>query len=938
MRLNTYPTKILSVCLSLFFLQGAIQPQFTALAALSEYTAKEAETSYLDYKGIYAATAENAGEQANGVRVLSGADTDEWEVELAKSGNYCIEVTYTPVAGRGKEIEKAVYIDGVSPFSEAKNISFQRVFTDAGAITQNNKGDDVQPGQVEIIGEYTQVLQDYQGYYSEPFGFYMAEGKHTITFNAVRDSMAISAVRVFAQNTPVTYEEYLRKYAGVKEISGFSQMLQAENAVKKSSSSLSPAVDRSSEATIPNAPDKKKINVISGTNWKLPGQWLSWNIDAPESGLYKISLRWLQNEISGFSSSRKIYVDGVIPFAEAANIKFPYTTKWTVTTLGNENNEPYLFYLEKGVHEIRVEATTGAMADLIARADESLSALNTAYRRMAQLTGANPDANRDYELELYVPEALTSIGEQRHILSGILDDLIVYGSVGGGQSGAELQRVITQIDKMLKRVDKIPKRLGSFKADLSGLADWLVKALNQPLTLDYIVISSPEISPPKAENGFFANVWYEIRMFLASFGDNNNYNGDAVTDGETISVWIGNGAVAGRDQAQLLRKLLDNYFTPQSGINVNLKLVAPGSLLPATFAGQGPDVSLQMNTSDVVNYGLRTALTDLTEFSDFAEIEGRFAPQAWIPYGFDGQIFGVPETQNFPMLFYRHDILQGELGYAFDGALTWDDILIMLPKILKQNMWFWIAPEPTSYFFMLKQYGGDFYRNDSLYTALDTQEAFKAFKFYTDFFNAYKLEKKMDFMNRFRTGEAPIGIADYTMANALSILAPEIRGLWDFMPIPGVQKEDGTINNAGYLGTSGCVLLAQSENKEASWEFIKWWTGTEAQSLFGREIESIVGPAGRYPTANLEAFASLPWSDKELAELSEQLAVSVPRREMPGGYYTERQVKFAIRSVIIDGNNARESLLDYAMKIDEEIKAKADDLGIDMNTKYGGVY
>ncbi|MDR1640692.1 MAG: extracellular solute-binding protein [Clostridiales bacterium] len=922
-------SNVLAIASFVIFL---LSPSQAVNAELLPYTEKEVEASYLDYKAGFSEPYSKPFTEAHGVRLLSDEKMDTWEISIEKAGVYCIEVKYSPELGKGKEIEKALYIDGETPFFEAKSLVFQRAFSDAGPIYENSKRNDVQPGQAEIGGERIQVLQDYQGYYSEPFRFFLESGKHALSFESIKGRMDIKGVRVYAAEALIGYDEYLSARREADLVSGYSLMLQAEQANSKSSL-LSPAVDRSSEATIPNAPNKKKLNVISGTNWKLPGQWLSWKFSIEEAGYYALSMRWLQNEVSGFSSSRKILIDGKVPFLESDGIKFPYSTKWTVTRIGSGKEKPYLFFLEAGEHELRLEATTGGMAELIARVDVSLSALNTAYRRMVQLTGTTPDANRDYELERYVPEALESLEVQREALREILEELNSYGS-GSGQSGAELQRLITQIDKMLRRVDKIPKRLGSFKADLSGLADWVVKALSQPLTLDYIMVSSPDVPLPKADHGFLAGIWYELRMFLASFGDSNSYDSDDPSDGETITVWIGNGAVAGRDQAQLLRKLLDNKFTPETGINVNLKLVAPGSLLPATFAGQGPDVSLQMGTSDIVNYGLRNALADISDFPDFGEVRERFAPQVWIPYGFGGKVYGVPETQNFPMLFYRKDILEQELGYTLGETVTWDDILVMLPKILKRNMWFWISPDPTSYFMILKQYGGDFYRSDSLRTALDTQEAFKAFKFYTDFFNAYKLEKKMDFMNRFRTGEAPIGIADYTMVNALSILAPEIRGLWDFVEMPGVIREDGTFDNTGYLATNGCVLLEQSEKKEAAWEFVKWWTGSEAQSLFGQEIESILGTAGRYPTANLEAFESLPWSDKELLSLSSQLASSQPRREMPGGYYTERQIRFAIRSVIIDGNNARESLLDYGMKIDDEIAAKSEDLGISIDTAY----
>ena len=49
-----------------------------------------------------------------------------------------------------------------------------------------------------------------------------------------------------------------------------------------------------------------------------------------------------------------------------------------------------------------------------------------------------------------------------------------------------------------------------------------------------------------------------------------------------------------------------------------------------------------------------------------------------------------------------------------------------------------------------------------------------------------------------------------------------------------------------------------------AWEFMKWWTGEDAQYRFGTEIESLLGAAARYQTANLQAMSRLPWEKKSM--------------------------------------------------------------------------
>ena len=54
------------------------------------------------------------------------------------------------------------------------------------------------------------------------------------------------------------------------------------------------------------------------------------------------------------------------------------------------------------------------------------------------------------------------------------------------------------------------------------------------------------------------------------------------------------------------------------------------------------------------------------------------------------------------------------------------------------------------------------------------------FKQYCEFYTDYRLDKETSVEERFRTGECPLIIADYTLYNNLQVSAPDILGLWDF--------------------------------------------------------------------------------------------------------------------------------------------------------------
>ena len=100
-------------------------------------------------------------------------------------------------------------------------------------------------------------------------------------------------------------------------------------------------------------------------------------------------------------------------------------------------------------------------------------------------------------------------------------------------------------------------------------------------------------------------------------------------------------------------------------------------------------------------------------------------------------------------------------------------------------------------------------------------------------------------------------------------------------PIPGVRMPDGTINRTAPVahnvlvgteltppGTTGSIIMAKSKKKEQAWEFLKWWTRTDTQVRFGREMEALMGAAARYATANVEAMQQLPWRVEEREALN----------------------------------------------------------------------
>lgn len=860
----------------------------------------------------------------------------EWEVDIKTAGLYNMAVKYYPIEGKSSDIERLLTIDGTIPFDEARNLIMQRVWKDKEKVRQDSRGNDMRPTQVEAPMWQEIVMRDYiVGDYDEPFLFYFPAGKHTLRFTSVREPLVIEYLKIYQEDEVPEYKDVKKRYdqEGYKPASNFLRKIQGEDALYKSDPTLYGTADRSSPTSEPYSASKYKLNTIGGeSHWSLPGQCVTWEFEVPEDGLYKIAIKSRQNnpDKRGTFVNRKLMIDGKAPFKEVETIPFFYNADWEMKVLGEE--DPYLFYLEKGTHQLSMTITPGDMASIIRTVKDSILELNAVYRKILMITGPTPDQYRDYQFEKKIPEALKTMSEQSQVLFDLVDQL--YETTGQkGSNVALLERLAYQLKDIADDPETIKSRLSNFEGNVAALGTWILSAQEQPLEVDYIVVASPDQEFPRAKATFFEKMMHEINAFIASFREDYSVVGE-ITEG-AITVWV----PTGRDQLQVIKTMIDDSFTPQTGIAVNLKLVTGGVLLPATVAGKGPDVYLNAGSGDPINYAIRNAVADLTQFPDFPKVAKRFRESAFVPYTLNGKVYALPETQVFPMLFYRKDIMH-ELGLKVPE--TWADVYAIIPELQKKYMDFGIPisaqmaggasdfGDMISYGMFLYQRDGEFYTEDGKASGLDSERAIDAFKEWVKLYTNYKIPLDANFLNRFRTGEMPILISDYSLYNSISVFAPELKGLWAFAPAPGIEMPDGTIRRDIPGRGSNAIMMQASKNKKDAWEFMKWWTSTETQVRFGREMESLMGAAARHPTANIEALELLPWPKADYDNLNKQWEWVRGIPEVPGGYFTGRHLVNAFRSVVYQGEDPRETLLDYVVVINEEITNKRKEFGLEV--------
>lgn len=871
----------------------------------------------------------------------------EFTVDVPEAGMYAFKVNYYPIEGKSSAIQRNITINGESFYNEASTASLDRIYVDDvedffdydNFFITDASGNQSKRSQVEspewVDGAY---FEDGTHYYNGALSFYLEKGENVIRFSSVREPVAISSLQVVGAPETISYDEFLLEHIDLStEGSEVILRQQAEYPTSKNDPTLYASNDRTSPGTEPSSVSTIKLNTMGGNStgdprWSVLGQWVEYTIDVPKEGLYKISFRARQNTLYGAFVSRAIYINGELQYEEAENVQFNFNSDWQIVTPTDEYGSNLLFYFKEGTNTIRFKAVCGEMTEIINAVENVVSKLNNDYRSIMMLTGPSPDQYRDYEFEEEIPEVISDLKAQADILQSVYDELInILGEEG--QQTATLQNIFNQLYTMYENPSSLAKYFSSFQTNITNLSTWLQDIASQPLEIDYFEISENDAEEPDVEAGFFEGLWYQVQMFFSSFvTDFNAVGGSGVDYDSSVTVWT----LSARDQAQVLRSVVDSLFISQYETNVNISLVPTGALLPSILAGKGPDVALGISSEDVVNYAARNALEPLNGYEGFEEAKDRFVTGI-IDDSLSLKLnenetyaYALPETMPFGMMFYRTDILE-ELGR--EVPTTWDEVYDLIPLLQKRYMEF----APPDYSILLYQYGGQYYKYDGEATDIDSENGINAFIAYTDFYTNYKIPVTFDFANRFRSGEMPIGITElYTFYNKISVFAPELNGDWTLAPVPGVVQEDGTVNNtvvAQYTDgtgittkTTAAAIIKASENKESAWEFINWWTGDDAQTEFGREIESVLGSAGRYNSANRTAVMNMNWTESELAAIEQQWDSIVGYPEVPGGYIMTRYVQFSFNSVAVNYEDARETLLDNVKYINEEIIYKRQDL------------
>lgn len=866
----------------------------------------------------------------NGNLLINNNGIIEYTINIPDDAVYTIAFTCR-ILGEN-ELNLDLFIDGKIPFDEAGRLSFPQYYEQKEIFRTDDLGNQfsVAPNVSEEF--HNRLLQDNTGEYTEPFEFFFSKGQHSISLNFSNAKVELAKLTLQPKNVLKSYEEIRNTYKNNNyEICDVEPIrIQGEAAELKTSRSLPGRSDTESASVYPNDFKKTMINYIGFNDWKEPGEELVWSFDVEKSGLYAIGTRFKQDQLVNANSYRVIKIDGVIPFKEAANISFYYDTSWQSNVFGDED-EPFYFYLEEGTHTLSLSVTLGETSEFYRRLKEIVNTIGDTYLNIIMITGETPDPNRDYDLFKQIPnfnEILQNCSSDLNKLAAEMKELT--GNNTNQYVGA-IQNMTRVLDSMIKNPYSAQDYVSDYYNQYTSLSSWLYEMKNMPLSIDEIQLTGNTQNFKLGNSGFFKSVWFTIRRFLYSFSSEYQTTSTLSNNKEKIKIWVN----WGRDQTQVLNNLIRESFLEYSkkelGYEVGVQLeITTATLINGILSNNQPDLALYMARTEPINYAMRGALYDLTNFSDYEDVLMRFNKEAAAPYYYKDGLYALPDSQAFYIMFYRSDILD---ALGLDIPKTWDDFMDATAVIQRNNMHTYLPTSaPTAndgigscgiFGTLLMQDDVEVYSSDRSSSLLDGVSAISTFTKWTDMYTKYKIPTTQSFYNRFRVGLCPLGIDVYTQYILLRTAAPEIEGRWGIANIPATINADGTSNNfVSGMGT-GCGILEKSSNKEEAWTFLKWWTSADTQLAYNNHLESILGEVARITTSNREAFSRMTWDLNDLNILDNQFDCVKEFIEIPGGYYVTRAVDQAYWEVINgSSDNAKDALVEWNLIANREIKRK----------------
>ena len=860
-----------------------------------------------------------------GIHLFDGNSADVL-IYVENAGTYNIFFEYIPLSNFLNS-EFALYINGVLQPGGSRIIAPIIWSQGVERFDTDPAGNERLPQPVQVGGTHGSFAYYPDLLLIRRLAFELEAGYNLLTIHNIAGEMTLMEMTAVMSHIVPTYQQYISSLQNVPRPAA-NIVHEAEHPYRFNSSFVRPLSVSTPDVT-PHSNQVMLLNAFGGDSWGMSGQAVTYRIYVPQEGLYNLSFNMRQN-ISGVSVFRAVLINGIIPFTEMEAYAFPHSRRFTAHTLADAGGEPFYFHLNQGWNEITLVATHEPALGIIDTLEEVRDEIRHLSLTVRRLTGGRTDVNRDWVITDYIPDVAEQFDGWISRLEAATEEVrTLFNSNVSSVAEVDLRHAIRRLTVLRNNPNELPFRMNELFEGMNSAGMMLVtvstELQQQPLELDTIIIHGADAELPRPA-GWWRRFVSAVAQFFASF--TNSATRD-VTDSPTLEVWVNRS----QWHVEALQFLVDTQFTPQSGINVNLVLTTnDNNIILANAGGIAPDVAIGISTGLPYQMAIRNAAVDLTQFPNFQQVASRFTPGAFLPMMYEGGVFGLPETQDFYVLFYRADLFR---EFEIPVPDTWDDVIAILPDLSRfgANMFIPLSGPLAAKPFMftspfLYQFGADFYALDGLSTAINSDAAVRALTLMTDLYTLYSLPLQVaNFYNDFRSGTIPIGISNLETYIRLTTAAPELTGLWNIAPHPGVPDADGNVQRWAAGSAQSVMILTQSELQEEAFSFLDWWTSAEVQTMYANQLITIYGPSFIWSSANLEAFGNLPIPARHRDTILYQWQFLKEVPLTPASYIIEREVSNIWNRVVLGGQNLRLATDRAVMTINREMTRRMTQFG-----------
>lgn len=855
----------------------------------------------------------------------------DWNAKTA--GTYELRLEYQPLISDFQQISMSLSVNGKEEAGYDNIRLLTKYRYQNYEFKTNDKGNHIFPDQVLLGSMMIDTLSmGTASHDPSPVLINVNQGENEIRLKLNSGSLNLGRISLVEHEEHVDFSTYqakvLENNLGVnltenENSIGEQFLLEAEQFYYKNNIDISIA-SKNNYLLSPYKTNRVLLNCIDGTTFKNSGDQLTYYIDIQKPGFYYIGVRGFMPEKQNSPVFMDVKVDGSIPYQELQQTRFEYSQK-----LANKMIQTPVF-LDKGIHEISFVLNGKSYYEASADIETIVDEINQLAMDIKKLTGNNQDEKREWDLTEYLPNMETDLKKWDSTLKGVEAKLL---KVTAGERTEEIQNIrfsMTQLEKLMKDPNRIPSKMSILSQGSSSILEMLSKVLLtlnlQQFSIDQIIVTGTKEGLPVDDKNLFYSMYEGIHRLIKSFEKDQV---KVVDKDNTIDIWV----KSSRQYLDVLQSLVDESFTEKTGIQVNLSLMTDqGKLTLANAANKQPDGVLGIDSFYVNDLAVRGSLTDLRQFEGINEVLGNVAKGSLLQMIIDDKLYGLPQTQDFYILFYRKDIFK---EFGFDVPDTWDDVLLMLPALQRNGMNFYTPLSSDSSFKswpstmpFYAQFGADIYKEDGSAAIIDSDQGLQAMKFMTELFKIYGMPIQIkNFYNNFRFGETPIGVGNFSVYIQLKNGAPEINNRWGVALLPGRKNEAGEIERWCTGGSQAVAIFEKSAKKEKAWEFMKWWLSEEIQTQYTKRLQNIYGKEYLWNSSNLKALSQMPIEPDNLEVIMEQVKWVKEAPKIPGSYFTEREVSNAWNKIVFDDVDVRTAVDDAVIISNREITRKLEEFG-----------